>query len=200
MVVDGFELAAQEFEEKRGDQPLASKQAETIGEESFLQLPKPQDVDGWLEASSTIETQTTRKQIDLIYERAFSYWDEDLQRGLTPREIARAIEDEGLALTRSRSELLARTTTQWCYNEGAHQQYIDLGVASEIWMVTDDDVLCDWCSAMDGVKVPTEEAFFSAGSRFEVESEDKVRALEFPFDVQHPPLHPYCRCVVIPNL
>lgn len=201
MTLAGYELAADEFAEKRlANVPTVMKQEVGGVDDEFLQLPRPQDVDTYLEETSKLETATTRKKIDATFQKALAFYDEDLKRGMTPREIARLIESEGIATTKARSELIARTTTIWAYNEGAQQQYAELGIRSERWLVTEDDVLCDFCRAMDGVVVPIDEAFWSAGSSMEIAFDNGRRGLDFPFDIQHPPLHPYCRCAVVPNI
>jgi hypothetical protein len=203
MTVAGYELAEQEFgEEKSAPRDEKTKQeGVSIGDDNaFLQLPRPQDVEVYLEETSKLETATSRKKIDAIFQRSFAFVDPDTGRGMTPKDIARMLEAQGIAQSKARAELIARTSTIWCYNEGAQQEYFSMGVLSESWLVTEDDVLCDFCRAMDGVTVPINEAFWAAGSSMEVTIDDSRRGLGFPFDIQHPPLHPYCRCAVIPNV
>ena len=46
------------------------------------------------------------------------------------------------------------------------------------------------------------EPFFAEGSSYTVPSREtgNPRTLNFPLDITHPPLHPNCRCAIIPNI
>ena len=69
-----------------------------------------------------------------------------------------------------------------------------------VWVATQDDITCPFCRAMDGTIVPIDEPFWHDGDTFEVTAGDVVRSLAFPFDIDHPPLHPFCRCAIVPNI
>ena len=64
-------------------------------------------------------------------------------------------------------------------------------------LVTPDDALCEFCAVMDGVKIRTADNFLPAGQRLEGA---EGGGLSSKFDVGHPPLHPNCRCVVVPGV
>jgi len=100
---------------------------------------------------------------------------------------------------------MSRTGTIWAVNEGALQTYKQYHVEVVEWFVTIDDRLCEWCASMEGQKMRTGDPFFPAGDSFEIDTfnaagEEVTRVLEFPFAIYHPPLHPYCRCVLVPVL
>jgi HK97 family phage portal protein len=115
--------------------------------------------------------------------------------GESPRELRnRIIEAYGLA--RYDAERIARTETIWAWNEGAVQGYIQSGIVKKKeWLSSADDRTCDWCPLMDGKVVDVEANFFSMGDNFNVDGS----VLNFEYeDVGHPPLHPQCRCTIVP--
>ncbi len=93
---------------------------------------------------------------------------------------------------------IARTETIWAFNEGAVQGYIQSGIVSrKEWVVAEDDRLCPWCSEMNGRTVEITRAFWEKGEAMTVAN----RTLSFEYtDIGHPPLHPNCRCTVVPVL
>ncbi len=93
---------------------------------------------------------------------------------------------------------IARTETIWAFNEGAVQGYMQSGIVShKEWLTAADDRLCPWCAEMNGRTVEITRAFWEKGEFMDVENQ----RLEFEYtDIGHPPLHPNCRCSVIPVL
>ena len=166
-------------------------------EDIFLHQAWVQDVETYLGETSRVETATTRKKIDELYRNANSYWDEEKERGLTPREVARQIREHGITQSVTRAELISRTTTMWAYNEGAHLSYVEAGVRAETWVCAVDDVLCEFCVQMDGQTVRTEDPFLPAGTEFGG-LEGGVLDIPSEWPITHPPLHPMCRCALIP--
>lgn len=89
-------------------------------------------------------------------------------------------------LLKRRSENIARTESaiashagqQQAWDQAAEEGLIDKNNARKEWITTEDDRLCDSCSAMDGQRVPMDSDFVSP---------------DFGA-VPGPPLHPSCRC------
>lgn len=168
----------------------------------------PQPVEEWLKETSKLETDATRKRYERIMHKAEATEVEVVAsdghtytRSPTVREIARQTLQEGLAWSRTRAELMSRTLTMWSYNEGAHQAYRESGIAVEEWLTTEDDLLCPFCKALDGRRVRTEDTFVRRGAPVWVKDGDggkKYLNRSMPFDIQHPPLHPHCRCALLP--
>jgi len=100
---------------------------------------------------------------------------------------------------RLRAERIARTETIWAHNEGAVQAYVQSGrVSGKQWVVAHDDRLCEFCRQMDGKIVSVEGDFWQKG---DTQIGDLGGALNFAYeDVGHPPLHPMCRCTIVPIL
>ncbi len=146
---------------------------------------------------STSIANTSRTKLVSVFNQAS-------RDGLSAQKIAAELLKQGATSNKVRAEMLARTGTIWSYNEGALQNYTQLGVQVLEWQVTFDDKLCPFCASMQGAKVRTGSAFWNAGETMEVEigeGADAIqRSLPFKFVVEHPPLHPNCRCVLLPVL
>lgn len=209
MVESGRELGELEMAGRSGqpweglvDRELAiqilGKQGEADAVDDFLLRARTEDVEKYLKTTSKLETRTSRAKYQKLYENAVSFWDAEKQQGLTPAQMAKQIRAKGLALSDTRANLMARTISQWAHNEGVHQIYQEQGVQAEEWVVTLDDVLCPHCRAMDGVTVATADPFIPASPAQPAILVNDGQTLKVPFDVQHPPLHPYCRCVIVP--
>lgn len=99
-------------------------------------------------------------------------------------------------LERYSAERIARTETIWAWNEGAIQGYIQSGVVEKKqWLSSGDSRSCDFCPTLDGKIISVEAYFFEKGSKYEVGE----NSLSFVYeDVGHPPLHPNCRCTIVP--
>ena len=98
-----------------------------------------------------------------------------------------------------RAEKIARTESIWAYNSGAVAGYQQSRVVKgKEWLTAKDDRLCQFCEPMDGVTVELEQNYFGMGEVFEG---NKGGNLTFGYeDIGHPPLHPQCRCTIIPVL
>lgn len=91
-----------------------------------------------------------------------------------------------------RSERIARSEVIRGSNFATEQAYIQSDVVDQKeWLTSFDKNTCLRCSAMDGKKVDLGENFFDEGDTF--------MGTELNYgDVEFPPLHPDCRCVLIP--
>ena len=98
---------------------------------------------------------------------------------------------------RNRALRIARTETIWGLNAGAVEGYKQSGVVvAKEWSTAEDERVCQWCGPMDGKTVGLDGDYWKMGDHmigvdggrlnFEVEN------------VGHPPLHPMCRCAIIP--
>lgn len=125
-------------------------------------------------------------------------------------------------MSKYRSTRIARTEVIWGQNEGAEQGYIQSGVVQyKKWLVAHDERLCPFCAEM-GRKdpIPVGVNYFNRGDiltvdnpkhlifvqtknggyHFEVSlkaSDTLSLRLDYE-DIRHPPIHPHCRCTLIP--
>ncbi len=178
--------------------PFAGK-ADAVGLEAigydaddiFLHQAQTQNVEAYLQETSKTETATSRRKIDKLYKDANSFWDDKLKRGLTPREVAKQMQVQGLADNAARATMMSRTTTMWAYNEGATQSYINAGIPAMSWVVSSDDQLCEFCVQMDGQMIRTGDPFLPAGTEFPGLDGGTLNIPE-EWSISHPPLHPMC--------
>jgi len=207
MTEAGIEFANQEFGEKSLDMVEIVSKLEApeivFDAAETTKRARLDQVEAYVNQTSALETETSARRIGNIFKR-------EAIAGLTPQEVARRILRAGLASadprinSKARSTMLARTYNIWAYNEGAILSYAAHGVGSVEWLVTNDDKLCQFCMTMEietnqgnkGREVGTGNAFAKRGSLQGVDG----GTLRLPFNVTHPPLHPNCRCTVVPVL
>lgn len=156
------------------------------------------DVEGWIHRTAKHTAETQRARLGRLIANARN-------ANLTAAQIAKRIISAKITAVETQAELIARTATIWNYNEGAQLSYKDSGVTAKEWSVTLDDVTCEYCQAMSGVQTGIDEPFLAGGKALDVkgsgvEREDGSRSgtLEAPWDIDHPPLHPHCRCALLP--
>lgn len=122
---------------------------------------------------------------------------EGIEDGLGPKQIARNI--RGSFDTRHHAETVARTETIWAHNEGTVQGWKQSGVvAAKQWDTAPDERRCEFCGDMHGRVISLDANFYGKGDTMEGREGGQ---LGFGYDViDHPPLHPNCRCSLIPIL
>ena len=113
-------------------------------------------------------------------------------RGIFASETA---EDIG----RYRATLIARTETIWAMNEGAVIGYKQSGVVSQVeWLTAQDERTCQFCEPMDGRVQTLGTSFYEMGTEMEGRDGGLLKFTAEP--IEHPPLHPQCRCSLAPIL
>jgi len=148
----------------------------------------------WVLDTSKIETETTASDIERLIKKATAELDsQGYEYG--PMDLAKMFLDEGIAATKGRAMLLSRTMTIWNYNEGAVGLYESEGIGASQWLTTDDDVTCEFCREMDNKIAPLRKPYASPGETLQG---DEGGEMEFDYDVMHAPLHPHCRCTIVP--
>lgn len=127
--------------------------------------------------------------------------------------VAKA-QEEGWAVTRlrdelrakfnhyseARAEMIARSEIIRSSNAGARASYQAAGITKMRWVDTDDEHTCPFCQAMDGKVVGVNENFLEKDEEFIVTDEDgrELRMVASYEAIGHPPLHPNCRCTIVP--
>lgn len=73
-------------------------------------------------------------------------------------------------------------------------------VASKEWFTAEDANVCGWCREMDGKTIGLDETFFEKGDWVSYTDDNgKEHAMKLDYrDMSEPPLHPECRCVLLP--
>ena len=166
--------------------------------EEFLLRGDFPRIDAWVQTTAAAEMATTAARLAKVWRDAAASRDPETGVAWTPAQISRAIRARGLAASEVRADMLARTGTIWALNEGAQQRYIIAGVVEVEWIVTSDDVLCPYCASMNHQVVAVSEPFVK-GSRLTVSlGGGRTGTLKTIGGIEHPPLHPNCRCTLVP--
>ena len=100
---------------------------------------------------------------------------------------------------RFRAEMIARSETIRSSNAGALAAYEASGVVQgKQWYTALDERVCPFCGELHGTIVQVlDKPWFQVGDVFEVEGQRLKIGYE---DVRYPPLHPLCRCTLLPML
>lgn len=117
-------------------------------------------------------------------------------QGLGMDGIAKLIRDVFDNCSKYRSLLIARTETIRASNGAAQAAYEQSGVVTgKEWLTTEDDRLCSWCTKISGQVRKINENYFSLGDKLTADGSMMIFDYE---DVPFPPLHPNCRCTIVP--
>lgn len=97
---------------------------------------------------------------------------------------------------KNRVEAIARTELSRAAGFAQVEVYKDTGAAGKQWLTAKDEMVCQFCSEMDGKIVKIGNNFWDKGEIM-VGAEDGK--LKFDFEgIESPPLHVNCRCDLIP--
>jgi SPP1 gp7 family putative phage head morphogenesis protein len=120
-----------------------------------------------------------------------------IQGGENVSQIKNRIEGVFGFKDRNRALRIARTETIWALNAGAVEGYKQSGVVSGLeWSTAEDERVCQWCGPMDGKIVSIDQDFWKMGDTMTGREGGKL-GFETS-NIGHPPLHPQCRCALIP--
>jgi len=96
-----------------------------------------------------------------------------------------------------RAEMIARTETIRARGKGDLYAWQQSGmVEAKEWHTANDELVCPYCKEMKGRTQLLTENFFNLGDTFDVEGAGTMRLDYTAIDA--PPLHPHCRCVLLP--
>ena len=191
MAVEGYQLAEAEFGKTGGLSAMLGKQGETIAafdRAELLANTLTPDVDAWLRAVTT-------KMSDTSLDRAIASVERARATAQTAAELSLTLGRAHVVANKLRADMIARSATIWNFNQGAKQLYADEGVAVLEWLVTQDDVLCEFCEPFDGRQIEITGSFVPGGERV---PGNEGGSLTPALSVEHPPLHPNCRCAIVP--
>ena len=98
-----------------------------------------------------------------------------------------------------RSKTIARTEVSRATGFATEEAYKQSGVVEgKRWLTAFDDRTCQYCALMNGKTVDLGKNYLNKNSTFTGQEGGKIK---MSYDsVKHPPLHPNCRCTLIPIL
>lgn len=100
----------------------------------------------------------------------------------------------------NRVEMIARSEIIRSSNAGARLAYKQAGVKELEWMDTDDKRTCKICASMDGKRIGIDEFFLREGQSMQYDDgSGNIKTFTNTYEsVQYPPIHPRCRCTIVP--
>lgn len=128
---------------------------------------------------------------------------EGVDAGESISKLRERVQDVYRDATTYRAERIARTEVLRASNFATEEAYRQSNVVeAKEWLTAHDERVCPWCGPMDGKTIELNDAFADKGDTITGTNENgkKVRLNIGLSDVQAPPLHPNCRCTLIPVL
>jgi HK97 family phage portal protein len=100
----------------------------------------------------------------------------------------------------NRTDMVARSEVVRSSNAGAQMAYRQAEIQELEWLDTDDKHTCILCKSLDGKRIGIEGTFLKVGETLEATDADgnKQKYKNKYEPVSYPPLHPNCRCTIIP--
>ena len=173
------------------------------GREALKQVREDLNFDPITARSDGVMKERTGRLVDInqtLTREVRSLTEQAIIEGRTINQIKSDIINKfGDGFAKERALTIARTETLWAYNRGALEGYRQSGVVeAKEWLTADDERKCQFCREMDGKILALEGQYWQKG---DVMLGGDGGLLTFSYeDVQHPPLHPKCRCSLIPVL
>lgn len=136
---------------------------------------------------------------ETAYTRVRSSLAEGIKAGESIDQLKTRVVSEYQALEVYQAEAIARTEVTRATNFASLDAYKQSGVVEgKQWIVTNDDRLCEYCEAMEttySAKIGLDEPFFRLGDTV-TGIDGNVMTVDYT-DVDAPPLHVNCRCVLV---
>lgn len=123
---------------------------------------------------------------------------EGIQNGDNLDDLKQRVNEVYDRVDNYRSERIARTETLKASNNATTWAYKQTGyVTQKGWVVNPD--ACPACEEFDGKTIPLDDAFVQLGETYTVGSGEDAYDVTNDYDtIEEPPLHPNCRCTIIP--
>lgn len=134
-------------------------------------------------------SETTRQDL----ERIMQGWAED--EG-TIEDLKKMLAEYFDTARSGRVDMIARTEISRAAGFAQETVYNEVGAVGKQWITAQDERTCEFCGEMDGKVVGITENYWDNGQTV-VGSEGGQLPIDFD-DISSPPLHPSCRCDLIP--
>jgi SPP1 gp7 family putative phage head morphogenesis protein len=122
---------------------------------------------------------------------------EGIKLGESIPQFRKRIDELFEAMEKYRSERIARSEVIRASNFAAKEAYQQSGVVEELeWLTTDDEMTCEWCGPLNGETIKINDNFFNRGDKYRGD-DGNLMTIDYE-SVNYPPLHPNCRCTIIP--
>jgi len=135
-------------------------------------------------------TKTTNKQVERVIALG-------VNKGESIPQITERVKGLFSQISTGRAVRITRSEVIRAANFATEQSYIQSGVVShKEWLTALDDRVCQFCMPMNGRVVGLKQPYHKYNDNFEG---NQGGVLRFNYtEIQYPPLHPQCRCTIIP--
>jgi SPP1 gp7 family putative phage head morphogenesis protein len=199
-------------------QPLLRDQINEAGQAAML-IVSPGSFNGSDPAVLDFVLNRTKLVAGSINEETDKQLRSELAQGLSNgesiNEIRARIESVYGAAAGYRAERIARTETIKAETFSAIEAWVQSDeVAGKEWYTARDERVCSYCSPMNGKTIGLTKTFYKKGSSMttpqldangnpvvDADGNEKLVTIKFDYeDIDGPPLHSNCRCVLLPIL
>lgn len=146
-------------------------------------------------ASLTI-TDETKKQIKATLSEA-------IHNGETLNEMTARVEETFGTMATKRAQMIAQTEVATALNQADIEAWTQTElVEAKEWFTGEDEKTCGYCQSMDGKIISLQSKFFHKGDKIEFEdAHEHSHHMNLDYkDITAPPIHPHCRCALLPVL
>lgn len=176
--------------------PLLMEQALLAGQQAYLLIgvDDPYIPFAIREAVRANVEKFTQSMLDTDREKLVNLITEGIKEGKSVSKIRREIQDVFVTIKRVQAERITRTEVLKTSNMAAEDAWEQSGIVeSKQWLTAEDDRVDPLCAAMNGKTIQLRAKFFRKGEEF--------MGTKFNYSsIKEPPLHPSCRCVLLPIL
>jgi len=126
---------------------------------------------------------------------------EGLQNGESLADITKRVDQVYEWSDESRAATVAKTESFRAANSALKSAWQQSGVVKTVrWYTSGLDNVCDLCQSMDGKTISIDDNFFSEGDTLTVGEGDDAQSMTMDYgDVENPPLHCSCCCMIRPQ-
>jgi len=183
--------------------PIEGEVIEDASKDAFKLVGMDDQIDVSNPAAQKFLKENTVKFSDAVTEETNKLLGTQLAEGVELGESVPQLRSrvEGVfdGMTRMRANRIARSEVIRATNWATEQAYIESKVVeAKIWLTAMDERVCEWCGPMDGEEVGLGRTFLQQGSDF-IGEDGGVLPIEYE-PINRPPLHPNCRCTIIPRV
>lgn len=124
-----------------------------------------------------------------------------IQAGDSIAQITAAISDVYALSEGYRAERMARTEVFSAANDASKDAYIASGVVKSLrWKTAEDELTCPFCAPLDNKIISVTDNFYDKGTTLTGTQDGKEVSMSLDYEgIENPPLHPNCRCFIIPE-
>ncbi len=124
--------------------------------------------------------------------------DTGLEQGLGIADLTDVLNGVFDFADETRAAAIARTETTRTANAAKEDAWAQSGiVGTKVWFTAEDEKVCPYCSTMDGKEIDLGSSFLGLGDS--IDGSDGSSLTADYSSVGGPPLHPNCRCDLIPG-